>query len=280
MARKALLLLAGLATFAALAGCRTGGGPSQLADDQPVSTAVPSAAINCGSLSKTYNDANGVTHACWGDGSDERSKCFKLNGDGTKTYVDCDDLSLQACPGALGSGCGLHDALGGLADYPCDPGDDPDQPWRMKCIVGVASVLHDACCSRLSGTGQQGSGCLGNWGIEPFIRKCDSEWQEAIFDDAIGFLWKVEFDTRQRIDANDAGMQRLSDPDMLDLWNLRAPAGTAIGGYRYGVLPNPLDAALSLIFHQRDKGTWASFCSTNALDNSWLHWVEGEVVCQ
>ncbi len=65
-----------------------------------------------------------------------------------RSYENCNDVQLFACPWASGSGCGLH-FLGEVGGIACTQGPDPrGAPHVNDCHHDVVGTMHDACCAR------------------------------------------------------------------------------------------------------------------------------------
>lgn len=116
----------------------------------------------------------------------------------------------------------------------------------MRCAI-LALFF---CCSRSACTGGLGSGC----GL-------------------------VKFDTLQRFHATDYRVRGVDVPFMVTKLGLKAEKDQALGGMRYGLMPNPTDAALSAIFSRRSSLDWGKFCKSRTVTDSWGSWTQGVAYC-
>ncbi len=194
---------------------------------------VPKPFVNCAK----WDDNPGAWRAPAG--------CSCYASDGTRSYDNCNDLEMFACPWASGSGCGLH-FLGAQGGVGCEPGSDPkNRPQLAECHFDISGTRHDYCCAKhwyddksiqwygknigeweCNGCGGgQGKTSCSNWYVFHNMSSprndqlpCFAEWDQAVaHNDTFGgsrYQWRREVDTEQRLTTREV-VDNLADPALL-----------------------------------------------------------------
>lgn len=175
----------------------------------------------------------------------EACRCY-AKGRG-RTWANCNEVTLDACPWASGSGCGLF--LTSLLNTNCEVGPDPrNHPEVNFCYVDIPGTQHDFCCAKSYYTeenqvtykgakletfecngcngGQHKTSCSDSLTFNLSSPRhaefpCYGEWNAAVrhinYDSSSAYRWKKAVDTELRL-TNDEVVANRANPDFLDVY--------------------------------------------------------------